>query len=121
MVEILARASRETVHVVRGQHHRFMLIPILQDEIEWFPAGPVTFGVEARARDRLPVMLRGAGADTLAERVERDGFDTCVLDGVAQAMIAAHQKTFPGTELAIKGREWMHRWKEIHPQFNTAD
>jgi hypothetical protein len=176
--------------VVRGQRHKFMLIPILEDEIEWFPVGPVTFGVEARAlgdsqgsvgergasihvfdndrkterlrfdcfertphyhyilqreqhnivwgydpvingpmldwalaaiRDRLPAMLRGVGADDLAEQVDREDFDRSVLTRVAEAMKAAHERTFPGTELALRGREWMHRWKEIHPQFNTVD
>jgi hypothetical protein len=191
MAETIVQAPRETsVHVVRGQRHKFMPIPILEDEIEWFPAGLVTFGVEARAlgdsagnvgergasihvfdndrkterlrfdcfehtphyhyilqreqhnivwgydpvvngpmkewalaaiRDRLPDMLRNTGADNLAHQLAREGFERSVLTRVADAMIAAREKTFPGTELAIKGREWMHRWKEIHPQFNTVD
>jgi hypothetical protein len=179
-----------TVKVVRGQLHKFMLIPILEDEIEWFPAGPVTFGVEARAladrtgkvgergasvhvfeydrkterlrfdcfaytphyhyilqrdqhnivwgydptvngpmidwalnaiRHRLPAMLRSAQAEELADRVEREGFDRSVLDRIAGAMATAHEKTIPGTELALKSRDWMNRWKQIHPQFNTVD
>lgn len=189
MSETVPNPGQETVHVVRGQLHKFMLIPILEDEIEWFPAGPVTFGVEARAladrsgkvgergasihvfdndrkterlrfdcfentphyhyiiqrdqhnivwgydpavngpmstwalgaiRARLPAMLRGAQAPELAERVEREGFDVEVLERIAQAMVAAHDKTIPGTELALKGRDWMDRWKQIHPQFNTV-
>jgi hypothetical protein len=181
---------KETVHVVRGQLHKFMLIPILEDEIQWFPAGPVTFGVEARAladsagkvgergasihvfdndrkterlrfdcfertphyhyiiqrdqhnivwgydptvngpmsawalnaiRARLPALLRGAEAHELAERVEREGFDLDVLERIAAALVAAHERTIPGSELALKGRDWMNRWKELHPQFNTVD
>lgn len=190
MSEATVAKRKETVHVVRGQLHKFMLIPILEDEIQWFAAGPVTFGVEARAladrtgkvgergasihvfdndrkterlrfdcfehtphyhyiiqrdqhnivwgydpsvngpmsvwalnaiRERLPALLRAAEAHELAGRVEREGFDLKVLDRIAEAMVAAHEKTIPGTELALKGRDWMNRWKEIHPQFNTVD
>ena len=187
---MIAPKRKETVHVVRGQLHKFMLIPILEEEIQWFPAGSVTFGVEARAladrtgkvgergasihvfdndrkterlrfdcfehtphyhyiiqrdqhnivwgydptvngpmsawalnaiRERLPAMLRGAEAHELAERVEREGFEVTVLTRIADAVLSAHEKTIPGTELALKGRDWMNRWKEIHPQFNTVD
>jgi hypothetical protein len=34
---------------VRGQHHKFMLIPIMEHHTEWIEGGPVAFGVEARA------------------------------------------------------------------------
>jgi hypothetical protein len=37
-----------TVHVVRGQRHKFMLIPIMAHNARWFEAGPVTFAVEGR-------------------------------------------------------------------------
>lgn len=40
--------SENTVHVIRGQHHKFMLIPIMDHNAKFFPAGPVTFGVEGR-------------------------------------------------------------------------
>lgn len=190
MVEAIAPRHRETVQVVRGQLHKFMLIPIMEDEIEWFPAGPITFGVEARAladrsgkvgergasihvfdndrkterlrfdcfahtphyhyilqneqhnvvwgydpvingpmstwalrviRERLHELLRAAGANELAERVEREGFDVSVLQRIGDAVVAADSKTNPGIELALKGRDWMNRWKQIHPQFNTVD
>src|SRR6202007_3015633 len=42
------RPGSKTVSVVRGQYHRFMLIPIQDDEAEFFPAGPITFGIESR-------------------------------------------------------------------------
>jgi hypothetical protein len=42
------RPGSKTVDVVRGQYHKFMLIPIQDDEAEFFPAGPITFGIESR-------------------------------------------------------------------------
>jgi hypothetical protein len=44
-----------------------------------------------------------------------------LLERIAEAMVVAHRKTIPGTELVRKGHDWMNRWKEIHPQFNTVD
>ena len=41
-------------------------------------------------RDRLPAILRRAGAAELADRVEREGWSKSVLGEVEQAMIAAH-------------------------------
>lgn len=37
------------VQVVRGQHHKFMLIPIMEHHSTFFDAGPVCIAVEARA------------------------------------------------------------------------
>ena len=136
-----------TVEVIRGQLHKFMLIPILrhharfdcfdrtphyhyilnadQHNILWgYDAGmngPMLAWAIARLRERLPDILRGAGEDALAARVEREGFDGSVLDAVERATLEAHASTVPGTELALEGRAWMARWKEIHPQFNTVD
>lgn len=185
------RPGSKTVAVVRGQYHQFMLIPIQDKEAEFFPAGPITFGIECRVlghpdgrvgergaslhvfnadrseeyirfdcferlphyhyilngpqhnivwgydedvngpmlnwainaiRHRLPVMLRTAGAGDLAERIERKGFDTAVLDRLYSAMVDADARTRPGTvEQIMTGVRWMQRWKEIHPQFNTVD
>lgn len=42
-------ATERTVKVVRGQHHKFELIPIMERNAQFFRAGPVTFGVEGRA------------------------------------------------------------------------
>jgi len=179
-----------TVRVVRGQRHKFMLIPIMEHHAEFFAAGPVTFAVEGRVlgdahgkvgergasihvlsadrkeeyarfdcfertphyhyilnaqqhnivwgydtevngpmlpwalaaiRERLPSILRQAGATQLADRVERQGWDRSVLDQVEQAMIAAHARTIPGTDMIAEGRDWYARWKALHPQFNTVD
>ena len=59
MSETLAAPKRkETVEVVRGQLHKFMLIPIMPHHVVWIDAGPVSFGVEARA---LPNREGGVG------------------------------------------------------------
>jgi hypothetical protein len=182
--------SEETVKVVRGQYHKFMLIPIMEQHAEFFEAGPVSFAVEGRVlgdargnvgergasihvlsadrkeeyarfdcfdgvphyhyilnaeqhnivwgydteingpmlpwalaaiRERLPAILRQARATQLADRVEREGWDKSVLEKVERAMIAAHARTIPGTDLVQEGRDWYVRWKRIHPQFNTVD
>jgi hypothetical protein len=180
----------KTVQVVRGQHHKFMLLPVMAHNAAWIEAGPVTFAVEARVlgdargvigergaslhvfsadrskeyvrfdnfqngphyhyilndlqhnvvwgydpdmngpmlpwaisaiRNRLPALLRRAGATELAERVEREGFDASALQKVEQAMTAAWERCFPGTDMVEEGRDWYVRWKKIHPQFNTVD
>jgi hypothetical protein len=178
-----------TVEVVRGQYHKFKLIPIIEHHSRWFEAGPVTIAVEARAlgtsrermvrgpsihvfsadrtqeylrfdlfgreqhyhyildelqhnivwgydadangpmldwviatlRLRLPAMLRGARADALADRIEREGWDTSVLSAVEQAAREADLPTEDELERAREGMEWMYRWKKLHPQFNTVD
>jgi hypothetical protein len=57
----------------------------------------------------------------LADRVELQGWHKGVLDKVEQAMIAAHARTIPGTDMVQEGRDWYTRWKRLHPQFNTVD
>lgn len=177
------------VDTIRGQYHRFMLIPIIQRHTRWFAAGPVAIGVEARAlgtsaqnmirgpsihvcsadhaqeylrfdvfgkvlhyhyvhneaqantlwgydpavngpmipwvvsalRDRLPAMLRAAGAASLAEEVEQSGWDTSVLDAVARAAAEALAPAEDDLVRAREGMDWMYRWKAVHPQFNTVD
>jgi hypothetical protein len=180
----------KTVTVIRGQLHKFMLIPIMEHHAEFFDAGPICFAVEGRVlgdaqgqvgergasmhvlsadrkqeyarfdcfervphyhyilnadqhnivwgydpqmngpmlpwalaaiRNRLPAVLRQAAATELAERVERQGWDKSVLQKVEQAMIAAHARTIPGTDMIQEGRDWYARWKRIHPHFNTVD
>lgn len=41
--------SDRNVQTIRGQRHRFVLIPIMQRHTRWFDAGPVSIGVERRA------------------------------------------------------------------------
>lgn len=180
----------KTVQVVAGQHHKFMLIPIMEEETTWFSAGPVRIGVESRAfgtpdgrvlergpsvhvldattneewlrfdcfdnephyhyilqafqhnivwgydpaangpmfdwtiqalEEQLSGMLRKAGADVLADKVEREGFDSSVLDKVREEMVKARKRTFPGTDMIQPSIDWYNRWKELHPRFNTVD
>jgi hypothetical protein len=48
MDETMSKTSEKTVDVVRGQLHKFMLLPVMEHHADWFEAGPVTFAVEAR-------------------------------------------------------------------------
>jgi hypothetical protein len=72
-------------------------------------------------RERLPAMLRKAGAIRLAEKVEAEGFDTRVLDTVLQACDQAYKRTFPGADLVKPFKDWEDRWRRVHPQFDTYD
>jgi hypothetical protein len=189
MSETAVPQSNRTVETIRGQYHKFMLIPLIEHHSQWFDAGPVSIAVEARAlgdspqrmvrgpsihlfdaarreeylrfdvfgkvlhyhyihnavqhntlwgydpdvngpmipwacaalRDRLPTMLRRAGATALADEVESMGWDTSVLDAVARAATEALAPREDDLVRAREGMEWMYRWKEIHPQFNTVD
>jgi len=184
-----APLGNRTVETIRGQHHKFMLIPMIEHHATWFEAGPVSIAVEARAlgdspqrmvrgpsihvfsaardeeyirfdvfgkvlhyhyilndlqhnvlwgydpdvngpmipwacvalRDRLPVMLRRAGADALASEVEEQGWDTSVLDAVASAATAALAPREDDMVRAKEGMDWMYEWKRRHPQFNTVE
>lgn len=181
--------SNRQVDPVRGQYHKFMLIPIMQRHTRWFDAGPISIGVEARAlgdsaermvrgpsihvcsadrrkeyirfdvfgkvlhyhyilnehdhnivwgydpdvngpmipwavsalRDRLPTMLRRAGADALASDVEEQGWDSSILPEVARAAVEALAPREDDLLRASEGMEWMYKWKEAHPQFNTVE
>lgn len=76
-----ATRPEKTVQVVRGQHHKFMLLPVMAHNAAWIEAGPVTFAVEARvlgdAQGRIGE--RGASlhifnADRTEEYVRFDNF-----------------------------------------------
>jgi hypothetical protein len=41
--------SNRQVDTIRGQYHKFMLIPLIEHHSRWFDAGPVSIAVEARA------------------------------------------------------------------------
>lgn len=181
--------SNRQVRTIRGQLHRFMLIPLIERHTRWFDAGPVSIAVEARAlgnsadnmvrgpsihvfdaahdeeylrfdvfgkvlhyhyvlndadhnilwgydpdtngpmipwvmaalRDRLPAMLRGAGAHRLAAEVEQQGWDTSVLAEVEKAAAAALAPRADDLLRAKEGMDWMYKWKAAHPQFNTVE
>lgn len=181
--------GNRTVETIRGQYHKFMLIPMIEHHARWFDAGPVSIAVEARALgdspdrmvrgpsihvfnaarteeylrfdifgkvlhyhyilngpqhnilwgydpdvngpmipwvaaalcERLPVMLRRAGADALAGEVEEQGWDSSVLPDVVRAATQALAPREDDLVRAREGMDWMMEWKRIHPQFNTVE
>src|ERR1700761_3741552 len=55
-----APLGNRQVDTIRGQHHKFMLIPMIERHARWFDAGLVSIAVEARALgDSLDRMVRG--------------------------------------------------------------
>jgi hypothetical protein len=183
-----AALSNRQVDTIRGQYHKFMLIPLIEHHSRWFDAGPISIAVEARAlggkrqivrgpsihvfnadrdeeyirfdvfgkilhyhyilndvnhnilcgydpdvngpmipwvmaalRDRLPVMLRRAGAHALAVEVEEQGWHSAVLADVEKAAAEALAPREDDLVRAEEGMSWMYRWKEVHPQFNTVE
>ncbi|CAN7328265.1 hypothetical protein LJR225_001891 [Phenylobacterium sp. LjRoot225] len=188
MSDVLAPAEpRRATPTPLGNLQKFLPLPVMPHHAQWFEAGPVTFGVEARVldnkqgevgeksasihifnadrseeyvrfdcfqrfphyhyilnaeqhniawgydteangpmlpwalstiRNRLPILLRRAGAVELAERLEREGFDTSVVDRIERA-IADWEPALPGPEMLQETLDWYARWKRIHPQFNT--
>jgi hypothetical protein len=82
--------------------------------------GPMIPWACAALRDRLPVMLRAAGAEALAREVEECGWDSSVLAGVAQAASEALAPNADDLVRAREGMDWMMKWKAVHPQFNTV-
>ncbi len=52
--------SDRQVETIRGQHHKFMLIPLMEQHTTWFDGGLVSIAVEARALGSSPErMVRG--------------------------------------------------------------
>ena len=72
--------SNRMVDTIRGQLHKFVLIPIMPHHTRWFDAGPVSVGVEARALgDSAERMVRGpsihvCSADRSREYIRFDVF-----------------------------------------------
>lgn len=180
--------SNRTVQTIRGQYHRFMPIPLIEQYSRWFDAGPISIAVEARAlgdsaermvrgpsihvfdaarekeylrfdlfgtvlhyhyclpdkghnilwgydpdangpmlpwaiaalRDRLPTLLRRAEAEALAVMVEQTGWDASVLPEVEKAAAEALTPREDDLVRAREGMDWMYRWKDLHPEFNTV-
>lgn len=180
--------SNRQVDTIRGQLHRFMLIPLMEQHTRWFDGGLISIGVEARAlgneqvmvrgpsihvfnadrteeyvrfdvfgkvlhyhyilndvnhnilwgydpgingpmipwaiaalRDRMPTLLRQAGANDLADEVEQQGWDDSILPDVARAATECLAAREDDMVRAKEGLDWMYRWKEVHPQFNTVE
>jgi hypothetical protein len=72
--------SNRQVTTIRGQYHKFMLIPLIETHTRWFDAGPISIAVEARALGDSPDnMVRGPSihvfsADRREEFVRFDVF-----------------------------------------------
>jgi hypothetical protein len=73
--------------------------------------GPMPQWALAAIRDNLPGLLRSAGADELATRVEREGFDRSVLAKVAEAVNSAHRRTLTDKHMLGEGQEWIAAWR----------
>jgi hypothetical protein len=123
-----AERSEEYVRFDNFQHgpHYHYILNDLQHNVVWGydpdSNGPMLPWALAAIRDRLPSLLRRAGAVATAERVEREGFDLAVLPKLEQAMTEAWERTVTEADAMVaEGRDWYVRWKEIHPQFNTVD
>ena len=74
--------------------------------------GPMPQWALSAIRDNLPGLLRSAGADNCAARVEAEGFDTSVLAKMAEAVSAAHRRTLTDTDMLGKGQEWIANWRD---------
>ncbi len=83
--------------------------------------GPMIPWAVNALHDRLPTLLRNAGAAQLAKEVEQSGWDTSVLDDVARAATEALAPSDDDMVRAKEGMDWMYAWKAVHPQFNTLD
>jgi hypothetical protein len=83
--------------------------------------GPMIPWAVNALHDRLPTLLRNAGAAALATEVEQCGWDSSVLDEVARAASEALAPREGELALAKEGMDWMYAWKSVHPQFNTLD
>jgi hypothetical protein len=81
--------------------------------------GPMLEWSFASIRNRLPQFLRRAGEDALADRAEREGLDTGAIDRLRHA-IDSWEPSLPSDEALAEGKAWYARWKQVHPQFNTA-
>lgn len=80
--------------------------------------GPMTEWALSIIESRLSSVLRAAQAEEIADQVEREGFDLSVLDKMRAAV--AEWEPRPAEEIMAETREWGMRWKQLHPQFNTA-
>ncbi len=106
-----------------SQSHYHYLQPGAQTN-ELFAFDPVANGdfyewAVSALRTRLPAMLRQAGAESLARKVEAEGFDAGALDRTPAAVQKALKRCDPGTQMVEPTNRWHERWKKIHPQFDT--
>jgi hypothetical protein len=107
-----------------GLHYHYILNATNQNILWGYDPdtnGPMIPWIIRSLRKRLPTMLRRAGADALAAKVEQMGWDTSVLAGVRKAASEALKSRDDDLIRAREGMEWMYKWKKIHPQFNTVE
>jgi hypothetical protein len=74
--------------------------------------GPMPQWALRAIEERLPSLLRSAGADELATRVEAGGIDVTVLDRMASAMAVARERTLRDSGMLDEGIAWFDRWRE---------
>jgi hypothetical protein len=77
--------------------------------------GPMPRWVLAVLRDNMPGMLRAAGEDELARRVDPEGFDASVLARVGEAAAQAQDRCRNEAELVDDGVDWAEQWREQNP------
>ncbi len=63
--------SNRQVDTIRGQYHKFMLIPPIEHHSRWFDAGPISIAVEARALGGEGNIVRGHQHSRLQRRPRR--------------------------------------------------
>jgi hypothetical protein len=105
-------------------HYHYILNDVNQNILWGYDPdvnGPMIPWVSASLRDRLPAMLRRANAPALAKEVEEAGWDASVLPEVEKAAALALAPRDDDLVRAKEGMDWMYRWKEAHPQFNTVE
>jgi len=79
--------------------------------------GPMAPWAVSALRRNLPAILRCAGADGLAEAVERSGVDPAVLDRVEEALTRARDRSESDVSLIAESAEWFELWKDNNPGF----
>lgn len=79
--------------------------------------GPMAPWAISALRTNLSSILRTAGADDLADRVEREGVDASVLDKVEKALANAHDRSESDASLVAESAELFEQWKDNNPDF----
>jgi len=79
--------------------------------------GPMTPWAVAALRSNLSAILRSAGAEALADGVEREGVDPAVYDRVAAALERARDRSESDASLVAESAEWFEQWKDDNPDF----
>jgi hypothetical protein len=108
----------------KDQHYHYILDDIKHNVVWGYDVdanGPMLDWIIQSLRHRLPAMLRKANGGTLADAIERSGWNQSVLPDVEKAARDADREREDDLERAKEGMDWMRRWKQLHPEFNTVD